>query len=83
MLDISNAVHAQHFSALMMFALAGNPRKPIGGPHWKARHSSGAIMSFIAVLHWTLFMTQLDLWVSATGSVKRNKAEHCTTHGEM
>jgi hypothetical protein len=32
MFDISNAVHAQHFSALTMFALAGNPSKPSGGP---------------------------------------------------
>jgi hypothetical protein len=32
MLDTSNAVHAQHFSALMTFALAGKPSKPIGGP---------------------------------------------------
>jgi hypothetical protein len=32
MLDVSNAVHAQHFSALTMFALAGNQSKPIGRP---------------------------------------------------
>jgi len=32
MLDIWNAVHARHFSALTKFALAGNPSKPIGGP---------------------------------------------------
>jgi hypothetical protein len=25
-------MHAQHFSALMMFSLAGNPSKPIEGP---------------------------------------------------
>jgi hypothetical protein len=38
-------------------------------------------MSFMAVLLLRLFMTQLDLWVSATGSVKQNKAEYCT-HGK-
>jgi hypothetical protein len=32
MLDISNAVHARHFSGLTMFVSAGNPKKPIGGP---------------------------------------------------
>jgi hypothetical protein len=80
MLDISNAVHVQHFSALTRFALAGNPSKPIGGP--KAWHSSGAITSFMVVLLLRLFVTQLDLWVSATGSVERNKAERCS-HGEM
>jgi len=57
MLDISNAVHARHFSALTMFALAGNPSKPIGGARWKAWHSSGAITSFMAVLLSRLFMT--------------------------
>jgi hypothetical protein len=32
MLDISNAVHAQHFLALTTSALAGKPSNPIGGP---------------------------------------------------
>jgi hypothetical protein len=32
MLDISNEVHARHFSALTMFAFARNPSKLIGGP---------------------------------------------------
>ena len=32
MLGISNTVYAGHFSALTMFALAGNPSKPIVGP---------------------------------------------------
>ena len=32
MLDISNAVHAGHFSALTMFPLAGYPSKPIVCP---------------------------------------------------
>jgi hypothetical protein len=30
--DISNAVHARHFSALTVFALAGIPNKPTVGP---------------------------------------------------
>ena len=32
MLDISNALQARYFSLLTVFALAGNPNKPIVGP---------------------------------------------------
>jgi hypothetical protein len=32
MLDIYKVVHAQYFSALTTFALAGNPNKTIVGP---------------------------------------------------
>jgi hypothetical protein len=38
-----------------------------------AWHSSGAITSFMAVLLLRFFMSQLDLWVSAAGSVRQNK----------
>ena len=46
-----------------------------------AWHSGGAITSFIAVLLSRLFMSRLDLWVSADGIVRQTKADHCT-HGE-
>jgi hypothetical protein len=51
MLDISNAVHARHFSALMIFALAGNPSKPIGGP---ARRL-GILQEQLHHLWWSCF----------------------------
>jgi hypothetical protein len=53
--------------------------------HWDARqnawHSSGSITSFMVVLLSKLFMTRLDLRVSAAGNVRRNKAARFT-HAE-
>jgi len=50
----------------MMFALAGNPSKHIGGnpPEGLAFFRSNYVM---AVLLSRLFMSRLDLWVSADG----------------
>jgi hypothetical protein len=70
MLDISNAVHARNFSALSIFALAGNPKKTHSRAHWKTWNFSGAITLFMVVQLSRLFMTQLDLWVSAAESVR-------------
>jgi hypothetical protein len=95
MLGISNAAGTPYWpnvryierSACVTFFIADDVRfscKP-KQTHWWARqnawHSSGSITSFMVVVRSSLFMTRLDLRVSAAGNVRRNKAARCT-HGE-
>jgi hypothetical protein len=95
MLDISNAAGTPYWpnvryierSACVTFFGADDVRfsckqkQTHWGVHQNAWHSSGSITSFMAVLLSGLFMTRLDLWVSAAGNAGRNIAAHCT-HGE-
>jgi hypothetical protein len=81
MLDILNAVHVQHLFRADNVCFSWKPKQTHWGAHRKVWHSSGSITSFMTALLSRLFMTQLELWVSAAGSVRQNKA-FCCTHGE-